>query len=102
MYVDLTSIEKGGGEGGPSGALSLSEDELDLVSAGVLEIGDTDNSGGIYVTDAVSFADAGNEVVHLVTGSGDITSDGSGSALQVAGRAARSILTAITRSARWR
>ena len=53
----------------------------------MLQIGDEDNSGGIYVTDAVSFADAYNEVVHLVTGSGDITSDGSGSALQVAGLA---------------
>ena len=68
------------------GVLSISEEELALVSADSLEIGDTDNEGGINVSAAVSFTDAGHDVVHLKTGSGGISDDES-SAIQVGGLA---------------
>ena len=69
-----------------SGALGLREDELDLLSADQLEIGDAGNEGGINISAAVSFTDAGHDVVHLRTGSGGISDDES-SAVQVGGLA---------------
>ena len=70
-----------GGAGG-EGGLSLTEEELGNVTADVIQIGDDGNDGGITVTDAVSFTDAGHDVAHLVTGGGDM-SDDEASALQV-------------------
>ena len=72
--------------GGDSASLSLSEDELALVSADELQIGDTDNSGGINVSAAVSFTDAGHDAVHLQTGSGSI-GGGEGGRVEVSGLA---------------
>ncbi|MBT7294514.1 MAG: hypothetical protein HN838_18465, partial [Rhodospirillaceae bacterium] len=74
----LIDLGGAGGEGG----LSLTEAELGNVSSDVIQIGDDANDGGITVTDAVSFTDAGHDVAHLVTGGGDM-SDDEASAVQV-------------------
>lgn len=74
------------GAEGFGGALNLSEEELGQVSADILQIGDTGNSGGIVISQAVSFTAAGHDDVHLQTGSGSITDDAS-SGVQVGGLA---------------